>query len=925
MRIECVQGLGKLWGWSRLSVLALLLIPAGTMAQQPCVHGMRIEGVVTDPSGAVIPGARVQADNGDKTTTDASGQFVLGCAPVGEAILHVQADGFTAATATASAQAGGTARVSLKMNIAEVQTEVRVAADATAALDTDHGAGTTELTAEDIQQLPDDPDDLLQELQLLASTGGGASGTATVVVNGFQNGSAMPPKSSIASIRVNPDPIAPEYERDDSSGGRIEITTKPGADRLHGALFLTDGNNIFNATDPFSVTATPAGKRQYGFELGGPLIAKKSGFALALEKRDIDEFNVVNALTLDANLNQVAEQATVAAPQRLWSGSARSDWQATEKDIATISYEANVDNRGNQGVGGLTLEQAGYSTLVAEYDLRFTNTYAVNANLLHETRFGFTWKRTVQTPNSTAPALQVAGYFNGGGATSQSLNNRERDLEIDDDVMMTRGRHELKFGAQSLGIFEHDYDPDTFNGAYVFGGGSAPMLDAGNNPTGVTTTITPIEQYRRALENLPGGAPTTYQVTAGTPLVPYAQWRLGLYAQDTVKLMPRLTVTGGLRYALQTSPGTFLNFGPRLGVAWSPDKQSAWAIHLRAGVFNVSLDPADAAQAYRLNGVRQQETTVYSPRYSQPLTPVPGSIEVGTVWQFTHAFEQVPVGELALGVEHDLPHHWHPSAWFTWYSAWGDPRTVNINAPLVANSSGTPPDPTAALLAPRPGAPNLNVFEFQNSAHNSGSIVYAGLEQKNYKRWTLNLGFWDVNFYTDSGSPQSSYSKQGEFARPDWQSSGALVENDLKFPWKIELWTAAYWHYGTPYNVTTGTDANGDGDFNDRPSYAQAAGDGVYGTPFGLMTTNVVNGNVPRNLGTMPVIVHTYSNLSRAFDLGSKNSDHPRTLTFNARAANLLNHTNVTGVGTVVSSPSLGQGLSAEAARRVELGVRFSF
>ncbi len=82
---------------------------------------------------------------------------------------------------------------------------------------------------------------------------------------------------------------------------------------------------------------------------------------------------------------------------------------------------------------------------MAEYDLRFTNTYAVNANLLHETRIGYTWKRTEQTPNSTAPALQVAGYFNGGGATSQNLNDRERDLEIDDDVMITRGKHELKF------------------------------------------------------------------------------------------------------------------------------------------------------------------------------------------------------------------------------------------------------------------------------------------------------------------------------------------------------------------------------------------------------------------------------------------------------------------------------------------------
>ncbi len=868
---------------------------------------------------------QVQASDGQKSTTDAAGEFVLACVPPSNATLRAEADGFTAATATASAQAGGTAHITLTMSIAQMQIEVRVSADAPTSLDTGHGAGTRTLSTADIQQLPDDADDLLQQLQLLASTGGGASTSATVVVDGFQNGSAMPPKNSIASIRVNPDPFAPEYEHDNASGGRIEITTKPGLDRLHGALFFTDSDSIFNATDPYSVTVTPAGKQRYGFELGGPLIAKKSGFALALEKRGIDEFNVVNAITLDANLNPVAEQATVAAPQRLWIGSARCDWQATEKDITTISYAANVNSLGNQGVGGQTIQEAGYASRIAEYGLRFNNAYAASANLLHETRIGYTWKRTAETPTSAAPALQVAGYFNGGGATTQNLNDREQDLEIDDDMTLTRGRHEFKFGAQSLGIFMHDYDPDTFNGAYVFGGGSAPVLDAGNNPTGAIATITPIEQNRRAIESLPGGAPTTYQATTGTPLVSYAQWRVGLFAQDTLKLMPRLTATGGLHYALQTTPNTFLNFAPRLGIAWSPDKRSAGAIDLRAGIFNNSIDPTDAAQAYRLNGVRQHQETVYSPQFNNPLTPVSGSIAVSAMWQFTPEFEQVPVGELALGVEHDLPHHWHPNAWFTWYSAWAEPRTVNINAPEVETSTGTPPNPTAALLAPRPGAANLNIFEYQSSARNRGSVIYAGIEHKSYKRWTLDMGFWNVNFYTDSGTPQSSYSSKGEFARPDWQSSSALLESEFKLPYKIELGAWTYWNYGTPYDISTGTDTNGDGDFNGRPSYASAAGDCVYSTPFGRMTTNAVNGNVPRNLGTMPTVVHMFSNLSRTFNLGESDKDHPRTITFNARAANLLNRTNVTAVGMVVSSPSLGQRLSAEAARRIELGIKLAF
>src|SRR6202000_2530280 len=107
--------------------------------------------------------------------------------------------------------------------------------------------------------------------------------------------------------------------------------------------------------------------------------------------------------------------------------------------------------------------EAGYSNYIAEYDLRFTDTYSVNTNMLHETHVGYTWKRSQHTPNSVDPVFQVEGYFPGGGATSQNLDNRERDLEIDDDMMITRGTHSLKFGAQSLGIFIHNYDPDTFN------------------------------------------------------------------------------------------------------------------------------------------------------------------------------------------------------------------------------------------------------------------------------------------------------------------------------------------------------------------------------------------------------------------------------------------------------------------------------
>ena len=375
------------------------------------------------------------------------------------------------AIARAHARAGGAAHVNLQLAVASVETDIEVNPNANGA-DDGRTAGSTVLGTAAVQRLSDDPDEFLRELQALAAGAGGPSHSALVTVDGFQNGSALPPKSSIASIRINPDLFSAEYETPPWLGARIEVATKPGAGPWHGALFFADSASPFNATDPLSVDATPASRQRYGFELGGPLTQKKSDVFFALEKRDINEFSVVDAATLNADGVPAPLQQSIPAPQRLWIGSARADWQITANDLATVSFSSNVNNLGNQGAGGLVLAEAGYNSLVSEYDLRLLNTQTFGASLLNETRIGYSWKRTEQTPLSTEPSLRVAGYFTGGGSTSGELNDRERDLEADDDAVLTRGRHTLKFGVQSLGLFVHDYNPDTFNGAFVFGGGS---------------------------------------------------------------------------------------------------------------------------------------------------------------------------------------------------------------------------------------------------------------------------------------------------------------------------------------------------------------------------------------------------------------------------------------------------------------------
>jgi hypothetical protein len=903
-----------------------LVISLAAQAQMNCPHGGRLEGDVVDPTGAVIPGARVSWSQGGSVASDQTGHYILTCAMEGEGQLTVEAPNFATLTQQVRVRAGIIQRQKLTLALAAIQTEVRVNANSSPE---SSATESISLNTEQVQQLPDDPDDLLAQLQILAAEYGGDPTTARVMVDGFQNSSALPPKSSIASIRINPDFFSSEYQWPPYGGGTIEITTKPGTSALHGALFFTGSPGAVNATDPFSLTPTPASRERYGFEFSDRLIPQRSDISLALEKRDIDEFNVVNAQTLGSNGEAVPLQQTVTAPQRLWIASTRNGWQFGPKDSGFISFAANVNNTQNQGVGGLVLPEAGYTATVGEYDLRLSNTFIASPNLLHETRVGYTWKRNETVPNNTAASLQIAGYFTGGGALTQNRNDRERDLEVDDDAVWTRGRHTLKFGVQSLSYFVHDFNPNTFNGTFIFGGASAPVLDENGSSTGQTTTITSLEQYRRALAGLPGGTPTTYEVVTGQPLVTYLQWNVGLYLEETFKLSQRFTVAGGLRYQIQTSPDTFANFEPRFGFDWAMNKKSTWLLHAHAGFFNDTNSIQEIGDGFRLNGILQTQHNVYSPSFTNPLTPFAGSIATTTVQRFAPSMTQKSTFNLYLNVEHIFAHQWAARVNYYLGEDWNRLVLLNINAPFVASSNNTVPDPTAALLAPRPGPPNENIMQYQNSGHLNWDLLSVTLNQHSYKWFGLSTYYRHAHFKSDGGtgvsSPQSSYSDQGESSRADWlRSDAGTLTGNLIFPKKIDADVQFYGATGAAFNILTGTDNNGDGDFNDRPAYATAPGAGVYSTPYGLLTANAVNGNVPRNAGTMPPLFRFALNLNRSFTLNPGDNDHPRTLSFNARTANLLNHTNVTSVNQVLST-TLGQPTVAEPARRIDFGARFEF
>lgn len=902
------------------AAVAALALPYA-LAQTPCAKtsGTPLSGIVHDTTQAIIPGASLTLDEGPSESSAADGHFHFTCVPAGIHQLSIAAQGF--ATQTLTVKTPHSTPLDLTLQLQEVETQMDVSGDEpTSAANSAASSGPTQtISSTRLQSLADDPDDLLRQLQQLAAAAGGNPSNATISVDGFQDSSKLPPKSSIAYIKVNPDQFSAEYREPPFGGGRVEVYTKPGQPAIHGALFATNGSPWMNARDPFSTSKAAIGKQRYGFELSGPIRKKGSDFTMTLEHRSIDNFAVVNAITLDPNGNQQRTVANVATPQRLWIGTARVDWQLGAKNTFIASYNANVNHLQNVGVGGTALAEAGYDSQQYEHVLRVSNITTASVHLMHEARLSLKWDGETDQPTSTAPQLQVAGAFTGGGASLGPQRIRELAIEYDDDAILTTKKHTFKFGTQLWVYREHQQLTNNFNGTYNFGGGVAPVLDPNGNPiSGQTTTITGIEQYRRALLHLPGGTPTAYSNVAGTPKVDFNLFQNAWFIQDDYNVGRGVHIAAGLRYYWQNNPTVLSSATPRLGILWSPDKKNRWTLHAHGGLFAGRYGKGDYAEVTRMDGVHRITSTIYNPIYGNPFT---GATPIHSIRQFSPHISNLTWGAWNIGGTRVLPYGFNLSVDYYKGRIWNYTRSNNINSPLNNSPYG-----------PRPGPADLNILQMQNSGQGRVNAVFAGIEQHSFKRVQFFFGAVRVNLLDDTddnefSTPQSSTSNVGELAYRSNQNVWNVFGNGtLKLPEAIQLSMNFNGSGERHFNITTGFDNNGDGNFNDRPQYATAGETGAIPTPWGQLVASGGTGVFPRNKGVMPWVFYLDTNLQRAFKL-TRNSkaEHQQTLTVNLRAANILNHTNVTAMGGVLASPLFNRPFAADPGRRIEAGLRYSF
>jgi hypothetical protein len=885
--------------------LFLVLAAAVGFAQQ--TRGT-LRGVIKDELGATIVGATVtltDANGVEKTaTTNGEGIYIFNGMAPGKYSVRAAAKGFANSDETeVDLRAGAREAMDLTLKVTIEEQKVTIAAETPLSTESANNANQTLISGKDLDALPDDPDELAAALQALAGPSMGPNG-GQIFVDGFSGG-RLPPKESIREIRINQNPFAAE---NDQPSGRIDILTRPGTDKTRGSAFFNFQDESFNSRNPFATSSSkrsPFQLRQYGGNLGGPLVKKKASYFVDFERREIDDNELVKATVLDANLNPFDLGFGVVVPRRNVTVSPRIDYQINPNNTLITRYSYSHSSTANGGVSGFSLPERAFDSNSTQQNLQLTETAVLNAAMINEVKFQFTHQRAESLADNSRPALNVSSAFISGGSQIGHVTNTRRNWELQDFLAYSRGTHSLKFGGRIRGVKISDINPNNFGGTFTFTGALVPALDANNQPiTNQPVFVDSLERYRRTLlgqqMNLTpaqiramGGEPSQFSIASGDPKASVSQTDYGVYAQDDWRVRPNFTLSYGLRYEGQTNIGSKFNFAPRLAFAWSPGaansaKPPKMVIRGGGGVFYNRFGEGNTLQANRFNGVNQQqfslrEAALYQCLAGAPATP---NLECSINGSAGHLQYFAPLGATSLDsfparpaisnltptqqitwrvaddlqapvvylagtqVERQLPKRFTLFAGLFLIRIQHVIRGRDVNAPLPGSITQANPGGV------RPFGNVGEIYQYESSARFNQNQLFIGFNNRFSRALTFFSSYSLSKTTNDSDGqggavfPANSYDLTGEFGRAAFDVRHRFTfAGTLNLPWwQVSLNPFIVASSGAPFNIITGQDTNGDRLFTERPSFAPAGvdcshpGANIVCTPYGNFNLQPASG-----------------------------------------------------------------------------------
>jgi hypothetical protein len=808
-----------------------------------------LRGQVTDPSGAAIANANVvmtpAAISSSPVTAQANGQglYEFKGLAAGQYSLTVVAQGFSVyENDNVVITTDQPLRLNVTMAIEVEQQKIQVSDTApTVDVNPEGNAGAITISGKELEALPDDPDELLTDLQALAGPSAGPNG-GQLYIDGFTAGE-LPPKSSIREIRINQNPFSSEYDK--LGYGRIEVFTKPGTDKLHGQLLLDGNDSSFNTQDPFISSVPGYDSILFNGSVGGA-INKKSSFFVSGQYRNINNLSAINAIDPTTLLSF---NDTLPNPEERTNIAPRLDYAITKNNTLTVRYQYYRDTESNNLQSQFNLATQAYNTQSIEDTVQISDTQVFGSKVVNETRFQYLRENDTQTALNTNPAVNVPGAFIGGGNNQGISADHQNHYEFQNYTSIIRGNHTIKFGARLRDLSDTNVSTAGFNGTFTF-------------PTTGDFTA-----------NLP----SQLIITQGSPSAAVSVFDAGLYIQDDWRVRSNITFSYGLRYEGQNHIHDHVDLAPRLGLAWGVGgRNSPPKVVIRGGVgiFYDRYQEEQVLQAERLNGITQQQFIIQNPTcfpgLDQPLT-VPVS-SCGTASTASESIYQTS------------PSLYAP---YTLQSAISVERQIGKAATLAVtylNSRGFDQLLSLSLTPATPGGPR--VYQYASEANFNQNQLIVNTNVRAGSKIQL-FGFYTLNYANSDTGGVSSFASNSNDISEDYGRASFDTRHRLFFggsfalPYLFRLSPFMIASSGTPFNIVSPNDLNGDTIFNDRPAFVSSATcpnpgaqtGTTYCTPLGTFNNALPAAGqsvVPINYGTGPTHFVLNLRLTKSMGFGPK-------------------------------------------------------
>ena len=585
-----------------LSLAVMILFTVGmAFGQAVSVNGGSIQGTITDPTGAAVPGASITISSSEtgfskSIATDSAGYYVVGPMNPGSYTILITSPGFQKTQIHTVVQTGTVTSGNYKLVVGAQEQTVDVTAG-TLQVNTEQSGVSDVITRQQIESLPVngrnfldlaqvEPGVILQSGETFDPTKagysaisvGGVSGRTTRILLDGQDitdetvGTTIFNVSQGAISEFQLNRSTQDVSGDVTSSGLLLVSTGSGTNKLHGQLFydFQDGRALF---------ATQRGilpvfqRNQFGGSVGGPIIKDKLFFFGNSERIKQDSSQATSVVTTaNGGLfgSIAAAHPTIPSPFRDTYSTVRLDYHGPfgGNYFIRANYEVNsvasnfgdgywlYANRDNTPglAGGVDLQTGKFTHSIRGSYEKFHNlisdSTSGNAGIYNGIP-GFAFYNVAQGLYSGPNYLAPQGTF-------------QSDKQVRYDGSWTHGAHQIRYGYSVNRILGGGFA--AFFGLSPRASESSSSLLNGvvssKNPLGLgcngvvggaACPNDPINGYHvRGVLIGNGQGYFTENPGFGLPGGGVADWRQGAYISDSWKALPSLTLNVGVRWSVDT-------------------------------------------------------------------------------------------------------------------------------------------------------------------------------------------------------------------------------------------------------------------------------------------------------------------------------------------------------------------------------------